>query len=490
MSFLKFAVAQFDVVDPENLDAPIFNVNSEDYKKATAQFKQTVAKAKKALKLSQDFIYVRTRAIGSLEKWGPNQNGDGFPIKELKSSYQTFVGKGNFIDHKSDDISKIRGLIVDAYMNDEDQCVECLIAVDKISHPQLARDIDTGVVNSVSMGTRVGWSECSVCGNIARTENDYCSHIKGYKGMKVGMFTNNEKHRYGIWPVHEINHELEFIELSWVAVPAFKEANVLERIASLKKTVEENREIKVPENLQSIAESARCKDTECNCDIRKNNNENSNTREANMQKESAGMQRIKITVDELTFRKTFKDFKAKGKVTINEKDYDWWSKSKDKKTWVVNVDEDGSDLISAHAIEQITNAVTELLNTNQDNSDLIIASDNSDIKTAYLHSQHPDPLMEKTLEERAADPKLRKETVYDNKSLEIPETGDKSSRELEQKAFEESAKEGASGPLGKDLKKEDETLRKEEFDYKEHLKRAYLKYKTMIKDSKNLSGDL
>ena len=475
MSFLKFAVAQFDVVDSENLDSPKFNTESEEYKKATAQFKQTVAKAKKALKLSQDFIYVRTRAIGSLEKWGPNQNGDGFPIKELQASYNSFVGKGNFIDHKSDDISKIRGLIVDAFMNNEDHCVECLIAVDKVSHPQLARDIDTGVVNSVSMGTRVGWSECSVCGNIARTENDYCSHIKGYKGMKVGMFTNNEKHKFGMWPVHEVNHELEFIELSWVAVPAFREANVLERIASLKQTVEENREVQVPQSLQSIAEVAQCKETECACDIRK-----TQTREANMKKEAAGMQRIKITVEELTFRKNFKDFKATGKVTINDKDYDWWAKSKDKKVWNVALDEDGSDLISAHAVEQISSAVTQLLNSNQDNSDLIVAS----LKTSYLHSQHTDPMMEKTLEERAADPSLRSKPVYKPEDLEVSVGGD--SREWEKETYDESAKDGASGANGKPLKDADETLRKEEKEYKEELRRAYIKYVVLSKTAENI----
>jgi hypothetical protein len=495
-----------------------------------------------------------------MEKWGPNQNGDAFPLKELQSSYQTFKGKGNFIDHKSDDITKIRGLVVDAYMNNEDQCVECLIAVDKKSHPQLCRDIDTGTVNSVSMGTRVGWSECSVCGNIARTEDDYCQHIRNHKGQKFGSYVNNAAHRFGEWPVHEVNHQLEFIELSWVSVPAFKEANILERLASLN-IKEEDKDIldinknayvdlknvlSVKSELETIVDSARCQnETECKYDPRKiaqvetktipvrnknyidmaleaidrgdevcydiaseygQNFDNvkhmrwfikavaeqleddsvviAKTNEVNMKKEAAGMMRIKITVDELTFRKNWKDYKATGKVSINEKDYSWWAFSKDKRQWVSNVDLDGAEQISAQGNEQIRNAISQLLNENKDNSDLIVAAINSNIKTSYLHNQHEDQQMNATLEERMVDEKLRKKPVYKEDALEIQGTDGKSSREIEQEKFEETAKEGPSGALGKPLKKSDEVLKKEELDKKIELRRAFLQYRANNKSAK------
>ena len=139
MSMLKFAYSEHAVVDVfGNDDQPKYNPNSTSAKAGAEQFKLTVAAAKRVIKKSDDFMYVRTRAIGSLEKWGPNMNGDAFPMQELASSYQTFIGKGNFIDHKSDDITKIRGLVIDAHLNTDDHCVECLIAVDRKSHPQLA----------------------------------------------------------------------------------------------------------------------------------------------------------------------------------------------------------------------------------------------------------------------------------------------------------------------------------------------------------------
>lgn len=476
MSFLRFASpTQFDRVEDWE-GAGKLNPLSTGSKQALVQFKTTVAKAKKNLALSHDFMYIRTRAIGSLESWGPNQNGDGFPLKELQASYGTFVGKGNFIDHKSDDITKIRGLVVDAYMNTEDGCVECLIAVDKVSHPQLVRDIDTGVVNSVSMGTRVGWSTCSVCGNIARTEHDYCDHIKGYKGMKVSMYTNNADHKFGAWPIHEVNHELEFIELSWVAVPAFREANVLEKIASFKKAVDEgslsttNENVSVPDNLQKMHEAAQCKDNECANDIRANRSEKT------MDKTAAGMLRIKVDITQLTFRKTWKDFKANGTVTINEKPYDWSAFSTDKKAWHLNLEDDASDQISANGINSIQTAVSELLTKNIDTSELIVSNDHSIVKHAYLNNQTVDNNMtDDYINDRYSDDK-RDKPIYDPKKLEIAGTDGKTTRDLEIDAYTESAKDGASGPIGKRLKEKDQTLMSSEEKYKRELSRAYLQF--------------
>jgi len=477
MSFLKFAEVQFERVESfENIETKL-NTLTEGSRKAISQFKTKVAGLKKNITLSQDFMYIRTRAIGSLEQWGPNQNGDGFPLKELQASYQTFIGKGNFIDHKSDDITKIRGLVVDAYMNTEDGCVECLIAVDKMSHPQLVRDIDTGVVNSVSMGTRVGWSTCSVCGNVARTEPDYCDHIKGYKGMKISLYTNNADHSFGKWAIHEVNHDLEFIELSWVAVPAFREANVLEKIASLKKAVDENSsavgnslvDSVIPENLLRMHENAQCKDTECSTDIRAKKSNNNI-------KVAAGMLRIKIDITQLTFRKTWKDFKATGKVTINEKDYEWSAFSSDKQTWHLNLEDSASDQISANGITSIQNAVSELLSKNIDTTELIVSSDGSKIRTAYLNSQNEDSNMNVGyINDRYKDGEPSK-PMYNQDKLEITGTDGKSSRELEEEAYKKSAKDGASGPLGKRLPKKDETLMEGEKKYKEELSRAYAKF--------------
>lgn len=136
---------------------------------------------------------------------------------------------------------------------------------------RIIRMIDTGQTLMCSMGTNVMYSICSACGNIARFSSDYCDHLTKRKGA-LTVTTSNElrdlltagtlrpewlKHivssKYdakdiisgisnrGI-PVKngEINHKLSFFELSIVAIPAFPEALMLEKLA--KKNNEEHKE--------------------------------------------------------------------------------------------------------------------------------------------------------------------------------------------------------------------------------------------------------
>ncbi len=514
---LKFAFSDQVVMDAyADPNEAKYNPESEDAKKAGEQFSRTVRAAKNVIKKSGDFLYVRTRAIGAMEKWGPNMNGDAFPMKELQASYRTFVGKGNFIDHKSDDITKIRGLVIDAYLNNDDNCVECLIAVDRKSHPQLARDIETGVVNSVSMGTRVGWSTCSVCDNVARTENDYCSHIKNYKGMKIGFLTNNDKHAFGKFAVHEVNHELEFIELSWVAVPAFQDAYVLEKVASLKKALDNgfdtskdygfdkgadryntNPELSEDEKsiiafaganvkklkaergeviqsqsfgaqstLNSIAEAAACKEEECSFDARK-----TATSKPQVTAAGAEMSRVSIVREEMNFRTVPKDFGAKGSVSIDGKDFKWWGASTDKTTWHINLEE-GLMSLSANGQTQIASAIEEMISKNVDNTEIIVSSTKRGFnKEGYLQNAEPKPSPEANTWDKVLD---KGDRVYNPESLET-EAG-KPVRDLELEAYSRTAKEGPSGALGKPLGKNDLTLKEEEFKQKVELKRAFIDY--------------
>jgi len=524
MSMLKFAYSEQAVVDVFDADSePQYNPNSASAKAGSEQFKKTVANAKvwmekaaarQVIKKSSDFMYVRTRAIGSLEKWGPNMNGDAFPMEELASSYQTFVGKGNFIDHKSDDITKIRGLVIDAFLNTDDHCVECLIAVDKKSHPQLARDIETGVVNSVSMGTRVGMSNCSVCNNEARTEKDYCSHIANYKGMKIGFLTNNAAHKFGKFAVHEVNHNLEFIELSWVAVPAFADAYVLEKIASYKKAKQNdadaistlkdaidakalgnNQEYVVSEaerelaafaasrsevrsSLDSVAEAAACRDTECDYDARKKHTSKvgETMNRNNVTAGSSGeMARVRIQREEVTFRTLSKDYLAKGSIIVDGKSNKWWATSPDKQSWHVSIDEAALG-ISATGQQKLIAAIVEMIQNSVDSSDLIVAGVHGNVRTGWAQGGD-DPLMKGDLEKAIAEGK----SPYNNKDLAL-NIGDVS--EVEYDNYSQTAKEGPSGALGKPLAKKDEYMKSGEKDWenihsaasKAIFKKAYLKF--------------
>ena len=142
-----------------------------------------------------------------------------------KNVYQTFVGRGNFKNHQNDDVSKAVGVILDVVPNMNGKFIEALLAVDSQKDPDLVRSIDKGYVNAVSMGARVAYSMCSICNHIARTESEYCIHIKGNKGGKI-------YHEGEFRDVYEDNRGVNFIELSWVTVPADRYALMLEKVAN------------------------------------------------------------------------------------------------------------------------------------------------------------------------------------------------------------------------------------------------------------------
>ena len=167
-------------------------------------------------------LYFVARAVSV----GTNGNGDHFTEEELRKSYKTFVGKGLFVNHASNDIEKKRGMIVDAKWNDAgpaEKYVTCLCEFNEDAFPELGKMLRSGMLTDVSMGCNVQYSICSVCSNKAKTTAQYCEHVKMHKGgASFGK------------PVYEINHDIEFIELSLVSVGADPQAKILEVLARKK----------------------------------------------------------------------------------------------------------------------------------------------------------------------------------------------------------------------------------------------------------------
>lgn len=195
-----------------------------------------------------DFLYVRNRAVSAgnviensdgsassipidefyknYERYskicrGANDNGDFFSEEELKNSYKSFIGKSVFVDHQNENVENARGIIVDAIWNDRGKFVELLKAVDKKAYPELARGIELGYITDTSMGCRCGKSICSICGNEAVVEDDFCEHVLYYKGSTFNGL-----------PVFEDNREVEFFEDSFVTQGADPQAKILEKVAS------------------------------------------------------------------------------------------------------------------------------------------------------------------------------------------------------------------------------------------------------------------
>jgi len=76
----------------------------------------------------------------------------------------------------------------------------------------------------------VEYSECSICGNVATTAENYCEHIKFRKSRKFTGSAKNVKtgeiKKFKDAPVYEVNYNVRFIELSGVMDPACHDCRI------------------------------------------------------------------------------------------------------------------------------------------------------------------------------------------------------------------------------------------------------------------------
>jgi len=154
-----------------------------------------------------------------------NNNKDAFSRGVLLTTYKTFVGAQNYLEHiQVPELSK--GFIVDAVARDlgDTVYIDILVATSRI-HTQLVEDITTGKLDSMSMGTISLFTVCSRCGNVASDDASICPCI-AYMG-KGSTFQDEDGHEHPI--VELIGHSSipnsnQFIEASWVGNPAFRGA--------------------------------------------------------------------------------------------------------------------------------------------------------------------------------------------------------------------------------------------------------------------------
>ena len=174
-----------------------------------------------------DFLYLRVRAVSAGEYYGDNKNGDWFPEKELKNTYTTFLSGHVFKNHENKDPANAIGEVLDAEWDDEMKCVCLVIKIDRKIAPSIVRAIEKGYMTDVSMGCRVPYSICSICGNKARNPKEYCDHIKM---LRRKILPDGKK-------VFEINIQPKFHDISVVLSGAEKVAkvtNILDETASEK----------------------------------------------------------------------------------------------------------------------------------------------------------------------------------------------------------------------------------------------------------------
>ena len=150
-------------------------------------------------------------------------NSDAWSRPVLLKSYPTLIGAHSFVEHvQIEELSK--GRIIDAVARDigPSVYVDILVANDR-KHVQLIQDIESGALDSLSMGCTTQSTTCTKCGNWASDETEFCNCIRHLKG---NIFFDEMGQRHQIAEL--CGHETEdatggvvFVEGSWVKIPAF-----------------------------------------------------------------------------------------------------------------------------------------------------------------------------------------------------------------------------------------------------------------------------
>jgi hypothetical protein len=237
----------------------------------------------------ENFLYFWARAISAGETSGPNGNGDYFPLAELIKSYKTFIGRGLFLNHDSKNVEKSVGKIIDSQIvvdpETKEVWIECLCKVDKKLYPDICRKIETGVIDSVSMGCSCGSAVCSVCHKEAHTVEEFCDHLR------YGLLTNFNVNGQEIL-CYSINKDINFVELSLVATPADSKAKIRDLIAKLKLNQVSNSKSEVNMEIQSG------KTEEKEVKIKTTKEEQDSSKDPSLEKMQDNFEKVKTTKDE------------------------------------------------------------------------------------------------------------------------------------------------------------------------------------------------
>jgi hypothetical protein len=205
----------------------------------------------KSYKPSPNQIVMLVNALGASEYWGQNVNGDVFPWAALihecspkcQSShpvddltrrqlpvygYQTFLNAHPFMHHQNKDPSRAFGKVALSVLNHKMKRVELVVILDKNKARQFGAQriidrIEAGEYPDVSMGCRVPWDQCTICGHKSRTRKDYCSCVRELGMNKV----LDDGRKVGV-----INWYPRFFDISFVFIGADKTAKCMAKLAS------------------------------------------------------------------------------------------------------------------------------------------------------------------------------------------------------------------------------------------------------------------
>jgi hypothetical protein len=178
-------------------------------------------------------------ALGATEYYGPNRNGDGFSVKTCKKYHNTFVKHAHFYrNHINKNPQKSYGIVKLSYYNNLMHRIELLVALNGTKQAadrngglvadQELNKLESGKDIGVSMACYVPFDQCSVCGNKAKSRDEYCRGVdEGGSCPGGGLFSKIATVTADGRQVYADNPNPKFFDISHVPRPADRIAWVL-----------------------------------------------------------------------------------------------------------------------------------------------------------------------------------------------------------------------------------------------------------------------
>jgi hypothetical protein len=239
-------IEKYSLFSPSGMyGEPLFNVidfgHNTDHFEKTAGVHPEILAYKSQLEPEKGKTYVHILALGAGEYYGPNLNNDFFNWNGLSHDhtktphqyihgYKTFLNAHAFAHHVNKDPEKAYGDVLLSVLNHKMKRVELIASID---HAKCIRNgggkvlerILAGEYPSTSMGCRVPYDVCSICGNKAKTREQYCDHMKLEAGK---IYPDGRK-------VFVYNEFPKFFDISFVFIGADRTSFVLEKVAGFEK---------------------------------------------------------------------------------------------------------------------------------------------------------------------------------------------------------------------------------------------------------------
>jgi hypothetical protein len=237
-----YKLLTFDSIEEDRKTIDL--INPSVFEKTASEYSGEVQKFIDEFDFDTDkFLYLLASGLGAGEFWASNKNGDYFPeeallgvqdeLESLKNPgnamgkqfprYKTFLNGNIFKHHVNKDPMLSYGNILESIYNNDMKRVELIVAIDKSKAPDVVRNYEErGMLPAWSMGCKVPYDICSICGNQAKTRRQYCRHL---------LYDMNRIMSDGEL-VCAINTKPRFFDFSIVQRPAWRPGLTLAKVAS------------------------------------------------------------------------------------------------------------------------------------------------------------------------------------------------------------------------------------------------------------------